>query len=80
MTYESNVKYLLSWNWISENMKGNDMKKINAEWHRKNRMPKNPTIEQRIEWHLEHQKHCNCRSNIPEKLLEEMRKRNIKQK
>jgi hypothetical protein len=57
-------------------MKVETMNKINAEWHMKNKMPKNPTIEQRIEWHLEHIKHCKCRG-IPEKLLEEMKKRNI---
>lgn len=53
------------------------MMKINAEWHKKNKMPKNPTIEQRIKWHLEHQKNCSCRP-IPEKLLGEMKKRKLK--
>jgi len=51
--------------------------KINKEWHEKHRMPKNPTIEQRIKWHLEHQKNCSCRP-ITGKLAEEMRKRGIK--
>ena len=41
--------------------------KINAEWHRAHRMPKSPTLQQRLDWHLEHQKHCNCRET-PEKL------------
>lgn len=45
--------------------------KINKEWHEKNKMPKNPTFEQRVKWHLEHQKNCNCRP-IPQKLLSEM--------
>jgi len=40
-------------------------------------MPKNPTIEQRIKWHLEHIKNCKCRP-IPEKIIEEMKKRGIK--
>lgn len=40
-------------------------------------MPKNPTMDQRIEWHLEHQKHCQCRK-IEGKLAEEMKKRGIK--
>jgi hypothetical protein len=26
--------------------------KINSEWHAKNKMPKNPTFEQRVKWHL----------------------------
>jgi len=50
--------------------------KINKEWHLQNRMPKKPTIEQRIEWHLQHAMHCQCRE-ISGKLLEEMKKRNI---
>jgi len=52
------------------------MQELNAEWRKKNKMPKNPKVEQRIEWHLEHKKHCKCRG-IPEKLKEEMKKRNI---
>jgi hypothetical protein len=39
-------------------------------------MPKNATIDQRIKWHLEHQKYCDCRE-IPLKLKEEMKKRKI---
>jgi hypothetical protein len=50
------------------------MKNINAEWHKKHKMPKNPTVEQRIAWHIEHQKHCKCRP-IPEKLRKEIEKR-----
>ena len=51
--------------------------KINKEWHEKNRMPVHPTFDERVKWHLEHQKHCSCRS-IPKKLLEEMIKKEIK--
>lgn len=51
--------------------------KINKEWHEKHVMPKNPTFEERLEWHREHQKHCNCRPGFPKKLLEEMKKRGI---
>jgi hypothetical protein len=40
-------------------------------------MPKNPTLEQRIEWHLEHQKNCKCRP-IPEKLLREIANKKAK--
>jgi hypothetical protein len=35
--------------------------KINKEWHQANRMPPNPTIEERLAWHLEHAKNCSCR-------------------
>lgn len=47
---------------------------INAAWHTANRMPKNPTLEQRIDWHTEHTRHCACRP-APEKLRAEMKKR-----
>jgi len=52
--------------------------KINKEWHLKNKMPKNPTFEERVKWHLAHAKNCTCRP-IPEKLLEEMKVKKIKQ-
>jgi NAD(P)-dependent dehydrogenase (short-subunit alcohol dehydrogenase family) len=39
---------------------------------------KNASIEQRIKWHLEHLKHCDCRTDLPAKLKEEMKKRKIK--
>ena len=53
------------------------MGKINAEWHRAHPMPTNPTLDQRIEWHLAHAKACGCRK-IAGKLLEEMQLRGIK--
>lgn len=34
---------------------------INAEWHKKNRMLKNPSEEERIKWHRKHLEFCNCR-------------------
>jgi len=51
--------------------------KLNKEWHLAHPMPKNPSFEQRVKWHLEHQKHCGCRK-ISGKLAEEMKKRGIK--
>ena len=35
--------------------------KINKEWHLLHPMPENPTLEQRIAWHIGHTKHCKCR-------------------
>jgi hypothetical protein len=49
---------------------------MNKEWHLKNRMPKNPTLSQRIRWHTEHKKHCGCRP-IPDRLLKLMKKKPI---
>ena len=48
--------------------------KLNKEWHLVHPMPKNATMEERIAWHLEHSKHCACRT-IPEKIKAEIQKR-----
>ena len=58
-------------------MKADTRPKLNVAWHKKHPMPKNPSLQQRIEWHLEHYKNCACR-DIPAKLKEEMKKLNIK--
>jgi len=50
---------------------------INKSWHLANKMPQNPTVEQRIKWHLEHKKNCSCMP-IPKKLEEEMKRMGIK--
>jgi hypothetical protein len=36
--------------------------RINKEWHEANRMPKNPTRQQRLDWHIEHSRSCSCRT------------------
>jgi hypothetical protein len=54
------------------------MGEINKEWHKKNKMPKNPSFEERVKWHKEHSKNCKCREGIPKKLKEEMKKKGIK--
>jgi len=51
--------------------------KINKEWHLAHKMPENATLEQRIEWHLEHARHCTCRP-LHGKILEEIKKRGLK--
>jgi hypothetical protein len=53
------------------------MGKVNKAWHDKHTMPKNPTLEQRLQWHLAHAQHCGCRA-IPPTVLAEMKKRGIK--
>jgi hypothetical protein len=50
---------------------------INKEWHQKNKMPKNATFEERVEWHKGHKKNCQCMP-VPGKLLEEMKKKGIR--
>jgi hypothetical protein len=51
--------------------------KFNKEWHLAHRMPQRATLEERIAWHLEHNKNCGCRE-IPVKMKQEMKKRGIK--
>jgi hypothetical protein len=48
--------------------------KINKSWHEKHRMPKNATLEQRIQWHIAHAQHCTCRQ-MPESIKVEIEKR-----
>lgn len=45
--------------------------KLNREWHKSHRMPKKPTLEQRIAWHIEHSKNCSCRK-MPSDLIEKI--------
>jgi hypothetical protein len=48
--------------------------KLNKEWHEKNRMPKNPTLDERIQWHVKHQQNCECRE-MPESIKVAIAKR-----
>jgi hypothetical protein len=47
--------------------------KLNREWHLSHRMPKNPTREQRYDWHIKHEQNCACRPISP-KLRAEIEK------
>lgn len=47
--------------------------KINAVWHKANRMPKNPDLGQRLKWHKQHSENCQCRPLTP-KVIEEIKK------
>lgn len=49
------------------------MRKIKKEWHAKNRMPKNPTPGQRIEWDVEHGKN-SARPEMPREIALEVQK------
>jgi hypothetical protein len=51
--------------------------KLNKTWHEAHRMPKNPTLEQRLAWHVEHARNCACRF-MPESIKAELKKRGIK--
>lgn len=46
--------------------------KINKEWHEKHKMPKNPTMEEKIKWHKEHARNCGCRP-MPKSILNKLK-------
>jgi hypothetical protein len=51
--------------------------KLNATWHRTNRMPVRASLDQRVEWHLAHAKACSCR-DLPASILKELKRRGIR--
>jgi hypothetical protein len=53
------------------------MGKINALWHKANRMPARATLDQRVAWHLAHLKACACRTDLPANVLMELKRRGI---
>jgi hypothetical protein len=44
---------------------------MNREWHKDHKMPASATPRERVEWHLEHTRHCACRP-FPKGLLGKM--------
>ncbi len=56
------------------------MGKINVEWHDAHPMPKNATLDQRVEWHLEHQRECHCREGLPKTVQAELDRRAAKRR
>jgi hypothetical protein len=42
-------------------------RQLNREWHELHKMPPTATLEQRLLWHLEHQRECACRE-VPKSL------------
>ncbi len=53
------------------------MPKINADWHRANRMPPRATLDQRVAWHLAHRAACGCRTELPATILAELKRRGV---
>lgn len=47
--------------------------KINAEWHKENRMPKNSSLAERVKWYLEHAKKWACQP-MPLSIQKEIQK------
>ncbi len=49
-------------------------KRLDGDWHRAHPMPPHATLDQRVAWHLEHQRHCGCRK-IPASVERELARR-----
>lgn len=47
---------------------------MNVEWHTNHKLCRNATLEQRVEWHLEHAQACACRE-MPASVVAELRRR-----
>jgi len=50
--------------------------KINREWHLAHPMPRNASLEQRLEWHAEHEVNCGCRE-MPPSIRKELEARGL---
>ena len=48
--------------------------KINEAWHRAHLMPKNPSLDERVRWHVAHAEACGCRP-IPDTVKREISRR-----
>ena len=49
---------------------------INQEWHLAHKMPRNATLEQRLEWHVMHSANCGCR-DMPDTIRRELEARGL---
>jgi hypothetical protein len=47
--------------------------KINASWHKENKLKMPSTLALRVKWHEAHLKHCGCRKNLPPTILAEFK-------
>ncbi len=50
---------------------------VNKDWHIKNKMPSNATMNQRIQWHADHARECGC-APIPPSIRLKMAERKPK--
>lgn len=50
--------------------------KLNREWHLAHVMPRNATLEERLNWHLAHAANCACRE-MPPSIRKELEARGL---
>lgn len=48
--------------------------KLNREWHLTHKLPRNATLEQRLDWHAQHAEQCGCRE-MPASIRQELEAR-----
>lgn len=48
--------------------------KLNREWHLTHKMPRNATLEERLNWHAMHAENCRCRE-MPDSIRLELEAR-----
>jgi hypothetical protein len=49
---------------------------INARWHETYKMPRNATLDQRLDWYLAHAANCECRE-MPDRIRRELEARGL---
>jgi hypothetical protein len=50
--------------------------KLNRSWHLAHRMPRNATLEERLDWHVQHAANCACRE-MPPSIRKELEARGL---
>jgi hypothetical protein len=49
-------------------------------WHNLHKLPNDATLNERLNWHLEHSKNCSCRTEMDSKVADEINKYRNKDK
>lgn len=53
-----------------------DRPRLNADWHRAHVLGSHVSLDDRVEWHLEHVSHCGCRE-MPASIRKEIDARGL---
>lgn len=48
--------------------------KLNREWHLAHKLPRNASLEERLNWHMLHAENCRCRE-MPDTIRRELEAR-----
>jgi hypothetical protein len=48
--------------------------KINVTWHTVHKLPRNASLNERINWHIAHLKSCSCRTQMHSKVADEIKR------